>query len=72
MLEDSCPFSSLNDEWTFVHTADTCTQERTNDSIVFTRRSVSIGMKTPDINYYGTTPFSHDNLKNCRWKIGEI
>lgn len=71
-LGDGCPYSSLNNEWVFVHTADTCTQERTSDSIVFTRRSVSIGMKEPDKNYYGTTAFDHSNLKNCRWEIAKL
>lgn len=31
-----------------------------------------MGVLSADVNFYGNTSFSHDDLENCRWKIGAV
>lgn len=31
-----------------------------------------MGVISADINFYGNTAFNHNDLENCRWKIGAV
>lgn len=70
-LPNGCPYK-FEDDWLWLKVADNISETRSNDEVTFTRRSVYQGVRDADPNYYGSTPFNHNNLETCRWEIGAV
>lgn len=74
-LPSDCPYNFPTVEgqtWTWIKTGDDMQETKTRDKTVFQRTETYMGVREADENFYGNTPFSHDNLENCRWKIGAV
>ena len=56
----------------WVKIGDDMQHVKTKNRIVFQRTETFMGVISADINYYGNESFSHDDLENCRWKIGGL
>ena len=76
-LPNECPYSfdahGEQNPWKWMKIGDDIQQVHTKEQTSYTRREMWRGMKDADINYYGSTPFSHTNaLLSCRWEIGKL
>lgn len=76
-LPKNCPYEFPNEDpsWKWMKIGDDITQTHTKQTTTFTRREIWRGMKTADINYYGSVPFDHSSkeaLLSCRWEIGQV
>lgn len=74
-LPEECPYEFPTDadqNWEWVKTGDDMQHIKTKERISFQRTETYMGVISADVNFYGNTPFSHTNLENCRWKIGEL
>lgn len=76
-LVESCPYKGMpsrNGEWWFLKTRDDVTLDvnKATGKCTWTRVQQWDGAKEFDNNFYGDVTFSHENLENCRWKIGEV
>lgn len=74
----SCPYKFPTEDgkpvWTWTKTGDTMTQtkDKATNTVIFTRDTIYWGTKEPDENFYGNTPFNHNQLSSCRWEIGKV
>lgn len=75
-VPDGCPYSfpqsQSGDTWQWIKTGDDLQHVKTKEKISFQRTETFMGVVSADINYYGNTPFDHNNLKTCRWKLGAV
>lgn len=77
-LPAGCPFtfpaSPWGTAWSWIKTGDTVnmSRDKASGTTTYTRTETWNGAVSPDVNFYGTGAFNHNNLEECRWKFGEL
>lgn len=65
------PFSfDVNYKW--VKIDDSVNGYKDGMTFTYKRSEKFMGVISADINYYGNTPFDHNNLSGCRWEAGRL
>lgn len=74
-LPSDCPYTfptTQGQSWTWIKTGDDMQQVKTREKTSYQRTETYMGVREADQNFYGNIPFNHNDLKNCRWKIGAV
>ena len=66
------PFKFLDVDYKWVKIDDSVNGYKEGQKFTYRRQEKFMGVVSADPNYYGIIPFSHLNLPNCRWEIGEL
>lgn len=77
LTDAKCPYKFPTQQqdgivYQWVKVGDQMTQTKTKTSLTFNRTQQYWGVISADVNLYGNVPFDHNNLDNCRWKVGEV
>lgn len=72
---DNCPYD-FGQRWQWVKIDDSYTQawqdSGSKNSLTYTHKEAWMGCISADINFYGATPFSHDDIDNTHWLPGAL
>lgn len=78
-LPSDCPFSAyyagltgIYPNWKWLKIDDSVETSYEKGEMKWTHVTKWQGMPNPDVNFYGSEPFSHSSLETCRWIVGSL